>query len=258
MTVIAVFNQKGGVGKTTTTLSLAAALARNGYAPVALDMDPQAHLTALCGHRPTDSAQSLYGFFKKDQLLSELVVPLSSGVNLIPGHMELAKVDTLRATKTKLMKLTEALDREQFRASGEPILIDCCPMLGYLSIAAILAADVVVVPVTPEYLTVNGTGQLVHTLKGMEKLSGVKPRRYFINRFVAGHPTHERVSNSLRNIFGSELCKTVVKDEVNVIESGGSNQDVFSFTAESVGGEDFAFLLDELVESGFIKLPEKP
>lgn len=256
MTVIAVFNQKGGVGKTTSTLSLAAALARNGYAPVAIDLDPQAHLTALCGHNPP-TEQSVYAFLHDHHSLADLVIPLPSGVNLIPGHMELAKIDATRATKSKLSTLKNGLAREMLIQNGEPILIDCCPMLGVLAMSAIIAADVVLVPVTPEYLAVNGTGQLVNTLRGMEKLAGVKPRRYFINRFVPGHPTHEKVSQSLRNIFADQLCRTIVHEEVNVLESGGANQDVFSFTHDSIGAEDFGFLLDELVETGFITLPAR-
>src|SRR5688572_19131151 len=95
MTIIAVFNQKGGVGKTTTALNLAAALARCGRTPVGIDLDPQAHFTAIAGIAAASGDDTLLSLFKRDRPLRELLRDTSSGIRVIPSHMELSKVDTL-------------------------------------------------------------------------------------------------------------------------------------------------------------------
>jgi len=89
MTILAIFNQKGGVGKTTTTANLAAAMAREGMEPLMIDLDPQAHLTAISGVE-VSSEQSIFAFYRDQKPLTELVTPVANGVNLIPSHVELA------------------------------------------------------------------------------------------------------------------------------------------------------------------------
>ncbi|MGL6041611.1 MAG: ParA family protein, partial [Deefgea sp.] len=92
MTVIAVFNMKGGVGKTTVAANLAAAIAKNGVEPLLIDLDPQAHLTSMYGIK-INSSKSVYRFYQGLSPLSDLVVPLDTGIQFIPSHLELGKVD---------------------------------------------------------------------------------------------------------------------------------------------------------------------
>ncbi|QNM98575.1 ParA family protein [Chitinimonas koreensis] len=253
MTVLAVFNQKGGVGKTTTTANLAAAMARNGMAPLVIDLDPQAHLTALSGLNPS-AKRSVYAFFQHGTPLSELVVQLSNGVNLIPSHMELSRVDmTLTQTRHDLRRLKKAM-AEEMLAEGATVLIDCCPMLGVLSLSALMACNAVLVPVTAEYLAMNGALQLDQTLKGMTSMGQYRPRKVFINRYQRGHPTSEKVAAELTRRYGKEFCRTRVFESQSVLEGIGQNQDVFSYAPDSEGAEDFSYLLDELIETGFLKV----
>lgn len=254
MTIIAVFNQKGGVGKTTATANLAAAMARNGLAPLAIDLDPQAHLTAMSGLRPPVK-ETIYSFFHEEKPLSDLVKQLPSQVNLIPAHMELARVDMLLTqSRRDLRKLKIAMAEEMLSSSDSPVLIDCCPMLGVLSLSALMAADVVLVPVTAEYLAMNGAAQLDQTLSGLAAKGLYRPRKVFINRYQRGHPTSEKVAHELARRYGRDFCRTRVCESQSVLEGVGSNQDVFSFAPDSEGAEDFSYLFDELVESGFIKV----
>ncbi|SFZ77377.1 ParA family protein [Chitinimonas taiwanensis] len=253
MTVIAVFNQKGGVGKTTTTANLAAAMARNGMAPLAIDLDPQAHLTTLSGLKPRVE-RTVYSFFHSQTPLSELVTELPNQVNLIPAHMELAKVDMLLSQNRRdLRRLKKAMQDEMLAAGGTPVLIDCCPMLGVLSLSALMAADVVLVPVTAEYLAMNGAQQLDQTLNGLTAMGLHRPRKVFINRYQRGHITSEHVAAELAHRYGRDFCRTRVFESQSVMEGSGKNQDVFSYAPDSESAEDFSYLLDELIESQFIR-----
>lgn len=253
MTVIAVFNQKGGVGKTTSTANLAAAMAKNGMEPLVIDMDPQAHLTALSGLNPKAS-RTIYGFYQNGTPLSELVHRLDNGVNLIPSHMELSRVDMmLTQNRSDLRKLKKAMADEML-AEGAVVLIDCCPMIGVLSLSALMASTCVLVPVTAEYLAMNGALQLDQTLKGLTSRGMHRPRKVFINRYQRGHPTSEKVSHELSRRYGADFCRTRVFESQSVLEGIGNNQDVFSFAPDSEGAEDFTFLLDELIETGFIRI----
>ncbi|MBV1775243.1 ParA family protein [Burkholderiaceae bacterium DAT-1] len=254
MTVIAVFNQKGGVGKTTTSANLASAMARNGYDPLAIDLDPQAHLTAMSG-LTLKSKQTIVSHFQDGASLTDLVHRLPNGVNLIASHMELAKVDMMLGNNRRdLRRLRKAMQDEMLSGSGTPIIIDCCPMLGVLSLSALIAADAVLVPVTAEYLAMNGAHQLDQTLSGLTSMGLYRPRKVFVNRYQRGHPTSERVANELSKRYGKDFCKTRVFESMSVLEGVGHNQDVFSYAPDSEGAEDFSYLLDELIESRFIKI----
>ncbi|HEY5929167.1 MAG TPA: AAA family ATPase, partial [Burkholderiales bacterium] len=94
MAKIAVFNQKGGVGKTTTSLNLTAALARRGYNPLSIDLDPQAHLSYVCGSSVGNADDSIFGFYQNTKPLTQLIRPAVGGWLVIPAHVELSKVDT--------------------------------------------------------------------------------------------------------------------------------------------------------------------
>ncbi|STR46061.1 Sporulation initiation inhibitor protein soj [Iodobacter fluviatilis] len=129
MTVIVVFNQKGGVGKTTVSANLAAAIAKNGVEPLVIDLDPQAHLTSLYGIKPK-SSQSIYRFFQGASTLSDLIITRDDGINFVPSHLELGKVDAqLTRHKDHVWRLKLALTAEMLSGYGLPIIIDCTPTL---------------------------------------------------------------------------------------------------------------------------------
>ena len=157
---ITVFNQKGGVGKTTTALNLAAALARAGEAPLTIDLDPQAHLSSLSGIEVASSETSIYAFFRDNKPLTDLVRVTERNSSVIPAHLELAKVDTQFGKGPNVLnRLKLALIRENLNGV-RPVIIDCCPLLGVLSLSAIFAADKVLVPVSADYLAVKGAIQV--------------------------------------------------------------------------------------------------
>ncbi len=254
MARITVFNQKGGVGKTTTALNLAAALARAGQHPLAIDLDPQAHLTALSGVTINGSEQSLYAHYRDNKPLADIIQDTGRGWHLLPAHLELAKIDTQFGKGPNILnKLKFALIREQLNGV-RPVIIDCCPLLGVLSLSAIFAADKVLVPVSADYLAVKGAMQVEKTLNALGPVLKKRIARcYVITRFDARRKMSWEIDRDFRAKFGAEVCETRIAESVSIAESPFAEKDVFDHAPSSRGAKDYQALYDELSSSAFMR-----
>jgi chromosome partitioning protein len=254
MAIIAVFNQKGGVGKTTTCLNVSASLALLGRNPLAIDLDPQSHLTLACGLKAVSPTESISSFFREDHPLAELVRRLPNAMRLIPAHPELAKVDALYGKSSSIArKLDEGL---QVGLAQEeiPVLIDCCPMLGVLSLNAVFAADRVLIPVSADFLSLQGAHRLDAALKVLEgPLKRRIERRIVITRFDGRRKLAHEVYDKLREHFGDAVCDTRIAEAVSLAESPARGQDIFSFAPNSKGAQDYGALTMELLTKGFFQ-----
>ena len=263
MARITVFNQKGGVGKTTTALNLVAALARaggNANPPLAIDLDPQAHLTHLSGVTITDAADSLYAHYRDNKSLTSITRDTGRGWWLLPAHLELAKIDTQFGKGPNILnKLKLSLMREQL--NGErPIVIDCCPLLGVLSLSAIFAADMVVIPVSADYLAVKGALQVEKTLNALGPVVKKRiARRYVITRFDQRRKMSWEIDRTFREKFGADVCQTRIAESVSLAESPFAEKDVFDYAPDSRGAKDYQALYEELTADAFMcDDPEMP
>jgi len=253
MATIAVFNQKGGVGKTTTALNLLAAVAQRKVRPLGIDLDPQGHLSHIFGVQPRLADDTVYGFFVRQRALDEIAQVTRSGVVLCPSHLELAKLDTLLGKGVNVVtRLRHALHARG--AAPGPVIIDCCPLLNVLSLNAVFAADVLLVPVSADFLSLQGAEQVERALNALEPVFKQRlPRRYVLTRYDARRKMSaavvERMAQSLR---ADEICVTRIRENVKLAESPAVGLDIFRHAPGSRGARDYADLYDELVGAGFM------
>lgn len=253
---IAIFNQKGGVGKTTTTLNLGAALHRAGSSPLLIDMDPQGHLSSIHGGAPIEANKSLFAFYQDTRDLADLRLPWDHVGELVPAHQQLIKVDSIFGKgPTILNKLRGGLDSLEANGYSPPTLIDCCPYIGVLALNAIFACDLLLIPISTDYLSLQAADHITRTLQVLEPvLKRRVERRYLLTRFDRRRRMSDDVRSKLRERYGSEVCTTVISENVAVAESPSLNRDVFRHNASSNGANDYLALYRELMEAGLLIL----
>lgn len=254
MARIAVFNQKGGVGKTTTTLNLAAALGRRKQSVLLIDLDPQAHLSAVHGQALGDVSTSIFAFYQDGRPLVELEIDWEDVGRLVPAHAELIKVDSVFGKgPTILNRLNQGLNDLGTDRDGRAVVIDCCPFLGVLSLNAVFAADRLLVPVSSDFLALRGALQVERTLQALEPvLKRRVERKYVLTRFDRRRNMSFEIQQRLVEQFGEEVCETVISENVAVAEAPACNRDIFNHSASSRGARDYAALVDELIAKEFL------
>lgn len=255
MTIVAVFNQKGGVGKTTTSLNLAAGLVRRGRKVLAIDLDPQAQLSEILGHQPGRGDETVFGFFQNAIPLTTLIKPTESGISIIPSNAELAKVDTLFGKSYNVVnKLNAGIHNEGLVGKDDVLVIDCCPLVGVLSLNALFACDCLIVPLSADHLSLKGALRVEKALKALEQVWKKRlPRRYLLNRFDSRRKMGWDILRQLEEKFSDDVCRTRIAENVSLAESPALNKDIFTYAPSSRGAQNYEALLEEMLGDGFIK-----
>ncbi len=245
MPTIAILNQKGGVGKTTCTVNIAAGLREMGKRILLVDLDAQAHLTTALGlymqDGQTTSHELLLGRAGLNQAMSR-----AHDMDVIAGSLRLAAGEVeLGGMPQKEFRLRQALGN----ADGyDYILLDCPPNLGILSINALTASDRVIIPLQAEYLALQSLSKLLETVSAVKKRfnPGLDIGGIVINRFDGRKRLSQEVASKLGDYFGDMVFSTRVRDNVALAEAPSFGKDIFSYRKRSIGAQDFGGLCREI------------
>jgi chromosome partitioning protein len=248
---LAIFNQKGGVGKTTTALNLASALTRRGREVLLIDLDPQAHLTSIRVQEGVESRASIFAYYHASRPLAALELPWEGIGRLIPAHTELIKVDSIFGKGPSVLnRLNVGLSQAE---AGRTVIVDCCPFLGVLSLNALFACDCVLIPVSSDFLSMRGAMQMERTLKAIEPvLKRRVERRYLLTRFDRRRRMGFDVQAQMQAHFGPDLCATTIAENVSIAEAPALGRDIFSHAPASRGAQDYLALMEELLTTGVV------
>jgi len=238
-TTLAVANQKGGVAKTTSVASLGAALAEMGHRVLLVDLDPQACLTFSLGIDPEDLETSVHHVLTAGLDAREVVVTTEDGVDLLPATIELARAEADLLTRTGREHVVRGV-LEQLAEAGEDydwVLLDCPPSLGVLTVAALTAADGVLVPLQCETLSHRGVGQLLDTVHDVKRFTnrglevwGVLPTLY------DGRTTHARtVLETISETYGLEVVEPPIPKTIKFAEAPAAGRSILATQKGSKG-----------------------
>lgn len=256
MPVIGVLNQKGGVGKTTTALNLSAAITLKNASSILIDLDPQCHLTKIHKEYPEEVAETLYEFYAKKKSLDKLAIDWPNVGKLIPSHQELIKVETKYGNGPEILfKLKRGLESLKEASPHDFIILDCPANTGVLSLSAIFAADLIIIPIVSDHFSLKAAKRIEFVLQALERVLKKRvPRCYLNTRYDKRRNISSELYEKAREEFGSELLDTIIYENVSLAVSPKENMDIFSYRKKSIGSESYQALLNELLSKGLIEI----
>ena len=234
--IIAICNQKGGVGKTVTAVNLGIGLARQGKSVLLVDVDPQGSMTASLGYQLPDQLDetlaTIMGKIIMDEPLSpsEGILQQEEGVDLLPANIELATIET---TLVNVMSRETVLKQylETVRDQYDVILLDCCPSLGMLTINALSAADTVIIPMMAHYLSIKGMEQLMRTISKVKRQlnPGLQISGILITMADMRTTYSQEIVGLLRDKYGSQIriFDTIIPRSIRAAETSAEGCSVF-------------------------------
>ncbi|KAF5056870.1 Sporulation initiation inhibitor protein Soj [bioreactor metagenome] len=249
--VISIFNQKGGVGKTTTNVNLCAALALKGKKVLSIDIDPQGNSTSGFGVNKNELEYTIYDVLIEDYDINKIICKTNiENLELVPANIQLAGAE-IELTNTKYREKTLKEKMSMLDNKYDFIIIDCPPSLGLLSLNALTASNTVLIPIQCEYYSLEGVGQLIDTVKLVRK--NLNPKLdiegVLLNMFDGRTNLSVQVVEEVKKYFKDKVYRTVIPRSVRLAEAPSFGQPIMLYDEKSKGSEAYMKLSEEIIKN---------
>ncbi|BDW93268.1 ParA family protein [Allomuricauda sp. XS_ASV26] len=248
--IIAIANQKGGVGKTTTTVNLAASLGVLEKKVLLIDADPQANATSGLGVDVDSVEKGTYQLLEHTMSVEEVTIPTDSpNVDLVPAHIDLVAIEIELVDKDN----REYMLKEALKNLGDKydfVLIDCAPSLGLLTLNALTAADSVMIPIQCEYFALEGLGKLLNTVKSVQKIhnNDLDIEGMLLTMYDSRLRLSNQVVEEVKKHFADMVFDTIIQRNVRLSEAPSYGESIIKYDASSKGASNYLNLANEILK----------